>query len=111
MGETGCGLCKSAMQKRFGNHSSGGAAASDIRSAILALLDERRAAAGIDPTEVARRLAGTDEKAWGPLMKPIRAVAVDLAREGRVVIRRKGRVVDPDDFKGVYRLSLPGDDG
>jgi hypothetical protein len=28
-------------------------------------------------------------------------------KAGRIVILRKGRPVDPDDFKGVYRLSLP----
>ena len=33
--------------------------------------------------------------------------AVKLMKEGRLVITRKGRPVDPDDFRGVYRLSLP----
>jgi hypothetical protein len=40
-------------------------------------------------------------------MQPLRRVAVRLAREGRLVITRKGRIVDPDDFRGVYRLGLP----
>jgi hypothetical protein len=40
-------------------------------------------------------------------MTPVRKVAVRLALEGRIVITRKGKPVDPADFKGVYRLSLP----
>ena len=40
-------------------------------------------------------------------MQPIRRVAVRLAKEGRLIITRKGRTVDPDDFRGVYRLGLP----
>jgi len=43
-------------------------------------------------------------------MQPIRRVAVQLMKDGRLVITRKGRPVDPDDFRGVYRLRLPGDD-
>ena len=33
--------------------------------------------------------------------------AVDLARAGRLVIFRKGKPADPEDFRGVYRLGLP----
>jgi hypothetical protein len=40
-------------------------------------------------------------------MVPVRRTAVRLAHEGRIVIYRKGKPVDPDDFKGVYRLGLP----
>jgi hypothetical protein len=43
-------------------------------------------------------------------MQPIRRVAVRLMKQGRVVVLRKGRPVDPDDFRGVYRLALPGTD-
>jgi hypothetical protein len=40
-------------------------------------------------------------------MQPVRKVAVRLMKQGRVAILRKGRPVDPDDFRGVYRLALP----
>jgi hypothetical protein len=40
-------------------------------------------------------------------MTPIRRIAVRLASEGRIVILRKGKPVDPADFKGVYRLGAP----
>jgi hypothetical protein len=33
--------------------------------------------------------------------------AIGLARQGRLVIYRKGKPADPDDFRGVYRLGLP----
>jgi hypothetical protein len=32
---------------------------------------------------------------------------VRLAQQGQLVILRKGKPVDPADFKGVYRLGLP----
>ena len=74
---------------------------------ILAMVAERGEAKTICPSEVARHVAGPDEKAWRLLMKPIRARAVALADAGRVEIRRKGKTVDPHDFKGIYRLGLP----
>jgi hypothetical protein len=43
-------------------------------------------------------------------MQPIRKSAVALAQAGRLLILRKGKPVDPLDFKGVYRLSLPRED-
>jgi hypothetical protein len=29
-----------------------------------------------------------------------------MAKAGVIVIYRKGRPVDPDDFKGIYRIGL-----
>ena len=81
-----------------------------IEETILQLLAERGAEKTICPSEAARALGGGHPDGWGPLMQPIRRVAVRLAREGRIVITRKGRAVDPDDFRGVYRLSLPRSD-
>lgn len=78
-----------------------------LREAILSACMMRGATKTICPSEVARDLAGSDETVWRLLMKPIRREAVRLAKEGRIVIRRKGHIVDPDAFKGIYRLSLP----
>lgn len=64
----------------------------------------------ICPSEVAREMGGPHPDGWGPLMGPVRRVAVGLMKQGRIVITRKGRPVDPDDFRGVYRLSLPHQD-
>jgi len=47
---------------------------------------------------------------WHALLLPIRRAAVALAHAGRLVIYRKGKPVDPNDFRGVYRLGLPRQD-
>ena len=80
-----------------------------IEQAIEQLVAERGAGKTICPSEVARELGGSDEKVWRLLMKPIRAAAVAMAQEGRVAIRRKGKIVDPGDFRGVYRIGPAGE--
>lgn len=80
---------------------------SDLEATILKLAKERGDGRTICPSEAARALGGDHPDGWGPLMQPIRRVAVRLMKEGRIVITRKGRPVDPDDFRGVYRLRLP----
>ena len=77
-----------------------------IRSRILEMAESRSAEKTVCPSEVARALGGTDEKVWRQLMAPIRQEAVKLADEGHILIKRKGRVVDPHEFKGIYRLSI-----
>lgn len=79
----------------------------DFEAVMLKLAAERGDGRSIGPTDVARALGGDHPDGWGPLMQPIRRVAVRLMKEGRIVITRKGRPVDPDDFRGIYRLRLP----
>ncbi len=79
-----------------------------IEETLLRLVAERGDAKTVCPSEVARAIGGDHPDGWGPLMRPIRALAVSLMKDGRVVITRKGRPVDPDDFRGTYRLRLPG---
>jgi hypothetical protein len=83
---------------------------SAIESTLLRLITERGPGKALDPAEAARTLGGTHPDQWGPLMQPIRRVAVALAEQGRVVITRKGKAVDPRDFKGMYRLMAPRQD-
>jgi len=78
-----------------------------LRAAILDMLSNPGVKKNISPTEVARALAGSDEQQWSRLMKPLRAVAVDMAKSGELVILRKNKPADPTDFRGVYRLALP----
>lgn len=78
-----------------------------LRAAVLDLLNRREAGKSISPTEAARALAGSDEGQWNRLMKPLRAVAVEMAKAGELDILRKGKPVDPSNFRGVYRLALP----
>ena len=74
---------------------------------MLTLVAERGPDKTVCPSEVARAVGGDHPDQWGPLMQPARRIAVDLMKQGRIVITRKGRIVDPDDFKGVYRVALP----
>lgn len=82
----------------------------ELAETILRLATERGDERTLGPMDVARALGGDHPDGWGPLMQPIRRVAVQLMKDGKLVITRKGRPVDPDDFRGVYRLRLPGDD-
>jgi hypothetical protein len=75
-----------------------------IEAAILSLLENRGAGKSICPSEAAREAFGDG---WNGHMRHVRSAAVHLARQGQIVITRKGKPVDPEDFKGVYRLALP----
>src|SRR3954447_17742575 len=93
------------------------AAAPSLEESILDVL--RRAGAPATPaTQAAHATLSAPEIAhaiqpdgdWHGLLVPIRRAAVALAQSGRLVIYRKGKPVDPDDFRGVYRLGLPRQD-
>lgn len=75
-----------------------------IESAIF----DRLAAAGpgrsICPSEVAREL---EPEQWRRMLPRVRAVAIGLMRQGRLVIVKKGKPVNPEALKGVIRLRLP----
>ena len=77
------------------------------RTAILALVTERGVGKTICPTEAARAVS---EDRWRKALNDVRAEAIRLAKAGEIVIYRKGKPVDPDTFKGVYRLGLPQSD-
>ena len=76
-----------------------------IEAAILQLLSTQGAGRTVAPEQVARSLGGDAD--WHGWLGPVRRAAVKLALDGRLVIYRKGKAVDPTDFKGVYRLGLP----
>lgn len=82
----------------------------EIRAAILTAIAERGQGKTVCPSEIARQLGGSDEKVWRLLMAPIRVEAVRMAEGGELRILRKGRPVDPGNFKGIYRLTLPTED-
>ncbi|GJD94662.1 DUF3253 domain-containing protein [Methylobacterium iners] len=85
-----------------------GAGEPEIEETLLRLVAERGAGKTICPSEVARALGGPHPDGWGPLMQPVRRVAVRLCKAGRIAILRKGKpVADPDDFRGIYRLGPP----
>lgn len=81
-----------------------------LDDAILEVLT--RAGTGtLSAPEIAHAITkDAGEGDWHGLLVPIRKAAVALARSGRLIIYRKGKPVDPDDFRGVYRLGLPRHD-
>jgi len=80
-------------------------AADQIQETIVGLLNEAGPGRTVSPTDVARALKPGPE--WHVLMPAVRRAAVGLALAGQLVIYRKGKPADPNDFKGVYRLGLP----
>lgn len=78
-----------------------------IETAILALLDQRRAGATICPSEVARALASGVDGAWRALMTDVRQVAQAMADDGRLVVTRRGLPVEATSPGGPIRLGRP----
>jgi len=78
-----------------------------LGNAILAVLADTGTKT-LSPPEIAQAIASGDD--WHDLLIPIRRAAVALAQAGRLVIYRKGKPADPNDFRGVYRLGLPRHD-
>jgi hypothetical protein len=81
--------------------------ADDLRQSVLDALT-KSSEKTLSAQEIARVVVSDDS--WPNLLVPIRRAAVELALAGRLVIYRKGKPVDPADFKGVYRLGLPRHD-
>lgn len=75
-----------------------------VEDAIFSILGRLGPGKSACPTDVARVL---DPEDFRRALPKVRAAAVGLARQGRLVITRKGRPVDPDSFKGVWRLKAP----
>lgn len=84
-----------------------GAQDAALEAAILRLLAERGAGKTICPSEAARAVAASDDRAaWEPLMEPARAAARRLVAAGKVVVTQGGVVVDASTAKGAIRLRL-----
>lgn len=81
-------------------------------AAILEALDAQPPGKSISMMDAARAMAetrrrpGDGPELWRRYMRAVRQQAVHLARRGRIEITRRGKPVDPDDFKGVVRLRL-----
>ena len=88
-----------------------------IAQRIFELLEARGAGKSICPTDAAQALQAAYGKpnapkdAWRRYLAPVRQQALHLARQGRLLILRKGKPVDPHKpVKGVIRLALPRPD-
>lgn len=88
--------------------------ADPVIDAILAALAQAAPGRSISPIDVAHALAAGRAKdgappppdAWRRYLTPVKQQALHLAREGRIVILRKGKPVDPHaPIKGVIRFA------
>ncbi|GGE46594.1 hypothetical protein GCM10007276_24740 [Agaricicola taiwanensis] len=77
-----------------------------VEDVILRLTRERGPGKTICPTEAARALAAEGEDFRRHLPK-VRAAAIRLMQQKRLMITRKGKPLDTPEFKGVYRLGMP----
>ena len=78
-----------------------------LEDTILELLRARGAGKSICPSEAARAVAGSEQRAlWEPLMEPARAAARRLVAQDRLIILQGGHIVDASTAKGPIRLRL-----
>ena len=77
----------------------------DIETAILRAVAAAGAGKTVGPIDIARELHDADD--WQSVLPALRRAAERLALAGEIAIYRKGKPVDANDFKGVYRLGLP----
>jgi len=74
-----------------------------IQDTILSQLAAVAAGKSIDPMSVAKAM---QPERWQRLLGHVRTDAIELAREGSIVILRHNKPVNPEKFRGVYRLRL-----
>ena len=75
-----------------------------VEAAIFDVLAKVPAGKSVSPEQVARAL---NEEGWRRELGKVRAVAIGLARQERLVILRHNKPADPDTFRGVWRMRLP----
>ncbi|KAM3568977.1 hypothetical protein VYU27_008910 [Nannochloropsis oceanica] len=101
----------SSSNKHTSSSSSSGPTDAQISATILALTDKRGTTKTICPSEVPRLLCPST---WRAYMPRVRAVAIRLAKEGRIDITQKGQVVvveTEEDIQGPIRLRLRKQEG
>jgi hypothetical protein len=76
----------------------------NLEEVLLDILGKLAPGKSASPEKIAR---AADPEGWRRRLPQIRAIAVGLARDGRVIILRHNKPADPDTFRGVYRLRLP----
>ena len=78
---------------------------STIEETIFKLLAEEPGKS-LAPETVARAV---DSENWRRILPQVRAAAIGLARQEKLVILRHNKPADPDTFKGVWRMRAPAD--
>lgn len=83
-----------------------------VAEAILSELAHLPAGETLAPDDAARAFAERKRKPndgrdlYKRYRHAVKQQAIYLARAGRIEIVRKGEAVDPDDFKGLWRMRL-----
>jgi hypothetical protein len=75
----------------------------EVRDTILEMCREAGTNETVKPEAVAQAIL---PDFWQTLLKRIRLTSRQLAIADKIVILRKGKVADPNDFKGLYRLQI-----
>ena len=75
-----------------------------VEALIHELLAKAPEGKSISPEQVARALS---EERWQRELGKVRAVAIGLARQNKLVILHHNKPADPDTFRGVWRMRLP----
>lgn len=85
-----------------------------VASAILEALAALEPGRSLDPQDVARLIATARRRKsdppelWRRYLPAVRQQAIRLARDGRILLLRKGVAIDATGpVKGVVRLALP----
>ena len=67
----------------------------------------------VSPNDIAIKISkdrakdSDPEDVWRKYMLAVKQQAKYLAREGRISILRRGKVIDPNKMKGLVKFSLP----
>ena len=99
------GTAKSASEE-----AGEGADRQALENAIFTLLAQRQRGATICPSDAARAVYPNADQ-WRAAMPAVRAIARQLAAQGRLVVTQGGKAVDTTTAKGPIRLCLPPGNG
>ena len=93
--------------------TDGAARLDPVAQSLLDALAAAKPGGTVTPEAVARDIGAARARpsdrpnAWQRYLPAVKQQALHLARQGRIEIVRKGKVVDLADFKGVVRYRLP----
>lgn len=76
-----------------------------FETVILRLAGQAGPGETIGPADVAREVAQEIGVEWEQLLRAVRRAAVKLALDGKAIILLKGEAVDPENFRGIYRIA------
>lgn len=74
-----------------------------VEETLFDLLSQVRTGDSLSPNQVAKAI---DAVNWRRELPKVRAVIIGLARQGKLEVLRKGKPIEPEGFKGVYRVRL-----